>query len=458
MSARHADLAAFLAAAGPLASAEVEPRYVQGARYGAGEAAAVLRPSTAEEVAHLLALAERHGWRVRTQGAHTGLVRAATPQGELLLSTERLRGVFELDPLDRTLRVSSGFRLSEVNARLAEHGLQFAIDLSADPSIGGMLAHNTGGTRMCRYGDVRAHTLALEAVLADGRTLRLGRGLAKDNAQMALAQLFIGSSGALGVITEATLRVQPLPRQTAVALVAPASLDAVWPLYQRWTQRFGGLVSAFEGLSAPALQAAHRVRGGSAPFGTAWPAYSLLVELASELGPDTLDVRAILHAELEQALERGEVVDAALDDDAGLWALRHAVSEGLREEGAVIGFDVSLPRRAVWPLRAALHEWLAHHFPPARLCDFGHLGDGGQHMNLVWPREAPPLDAPAAQRLRDGVVALVVAHGGSFSAEHGLGPLLQGSYEAHTPEAVRALAGAVQRLFDPHDRFAGFRF
>ena len=211
-------LEAFLKAAGSLACTEVEPRYLSGSRYGSGAAAAVLRPSSSAEVATLLRLASEHGVQLVTQGAHTGLVKAATPQGQVLLSTERLKSTFELDPLDRTLRVSSGLKLWDVNARLAEHGLQFPIDLSADPSIGGMLAHNTGGTRMLKYGDVRANVLALEVVLPSGETLRLGRGLAKDNAQLALQHLFIGSSGAFGVITEATLKLHPLPKQAPPSL------------------------------------------------------------------------------------------------------------------------------------------------------------------------------------------------------------------------------------------------
>lgn len=449
-------LDAFLAAAGPLASTELEPRYLSGSRYGSGSAPALLRPAATAEVARLLQLAGEQGVALVTQGAHTGLVKAATPQGEVLLSTERLRAVFELDPLDRTLRVSSGFRLSEVNERLAAHGLQFPIDLSADPSIGGMLAHNTGGTRMCRYGDVRANTLGLEVVLAGGEVLRLGRGLAKDNAQLALQHLFIGSSGAFGVITEATLKLHPLPKSAAVALVAPASLDAVWPLYQRWSAAFGSLVSAFEGLSANALAAAIQVRGGASPFADGLPPYALLVELSSDA--EGVDLRALLHGELERAFEAGEVVDAALDRDAELWALRHAVSEGLREQGAVIGFDISLPRRALWAFREETTAWLATEFPAARLCDFGHLGDGGQHFNLVWPKAEPALDAEALQRLREGVYARVAAQGGSFSAEHGLGPLLQSTYDQRSDAAMLALSGRMQALFDPAQRLGQFRF
>lgn len=449
-------LEAFLLEAGPLASTEVEARYLSGSRYGAGQAPALCRPANADEVAQLLRLARQHGVRLLPQGAHTGLVKAATPQGEVLLATERLKGVFELDPLDRTLRVSSGFKLSEVNERLAPHGLQFPIDLSADPSIGGMLAHNTGGTRMCRYGDVRANTLALEVVLASGERLRLGRGLAKDNSQMALQQLFIGSSGALGVITEATLRLHPLPRASASALLAPASLDAVWPLYQRLTQAFGGLVSAFEGISSHALEAAIHVRGGASPFLEALPPYALLVELSADF--DGLDVRTLLHGALEAAFESGELVDAALDRDEALWGLRHAISEGLREQGSVIGFDISLPRRALWAFREEASAWLAREFPQAKVCDFGHLGDGGQHFNLVWPRQEPALPPGELARLREGIYARVAAQGGSFSAEHGLGPLLQSTYEAHTAAGVQQLSAEVARAIAPLGGLGSFHF
>lgn len=446
----------FLQAAGPLASREVEPRYLSGSRYGSGHAPAVARPSTPAEVAQLQRLAAEHGLALLAQGAHTGLVKAGTPQGELVVSTERLRGVFELDPLDRTLRVSSGFKLSEVNERLAPQGLHWPIDLSADPSIGGMLAHNTGGTRMGRYGDVRANTLALEVVLASGEVLRLGRGLQKDNSQLALQHLFIGSSGGLGLITEATLKLHPLPRQCASALLAPASLDAVWSLYRRLNGAFGSLVSAFEGLSANALEAAIQVRGGASPFSDELPPYALLVELRSDFAG--IDLRALLHAELEQAFESGELVDAALDRDEALWGLRHAVSEGLREQGQVIGFDVSLPRRCLWAFREEATQWLSREFPAAKVCDFGHLGDGGQHFNLVWPKTQAPLPAQDLRRLRDGIYQRVAEAGGSFSAEHGLGPLLQETYRAHTPAALRALSARLQDLLAPSAAERPFRF
>ncbi|MDT8999607.1 FAD-binding oxidoreductase [Paucibacter sp. APW11] len=429
--------------------AAIEPRYLEAARYGAGQAAALLRPASVAELAALLPLAARHGLRIVPQGAHTGLVRAGTPtdaQRDLLLATERLREVFELDLLDRTLRVSAGYRLSEINERLAPHGLMLPIDLSADPSVGGMLAHNTGGTRMLRFGDVRANTLGLTVVTAEGQVLRLGRGLQKDNAALPLQQLFIGSSGSLGVIAEATFKLARLPRQQAVALVAPNSLDAVLPLYQRLMDELGSLVSACEGISRAAFEAALSCGGErSRWFGGELPDYALLIELSSDLPADKLDLQALLQGWLEA--EFGErVADAVLGADAACWALRHHISEGLRARGKVVGFDVSLPRRHFMAFREAGRAWLAEHFAPAELADFGHLGDGGMHFNLVWPKDAPLLDEAA---LRAGVYALVQRFEGSFSAEHGIGPQLQQSYWDLSAPELLDWSGRVQRLFDP---------
>lgn len=457
---------AFLAAARAICGAEfvvdgaaIEPRYLEPARYAAGRAAALIRPATTAQVAGLVKLCAAHGLTLVPQGAHTGLVQAGTPTDasrHVVLSTERLREVFEFDALDRSVRVSAGFRLSEVNERLAAHGLWFPIDLSADPSIGGMLAHNTGGTRMLRYGDVRANTLALTGVLGEGQVLRLGRGLQKDNAALAMQHLLIGSSGALGVICEATLKLHPLPRQQATALIAPAGLEAVMPLYQRvMAGELSGLVSAFEGMSAAALQAALAVRGDPGRlFDGRLPPYALLVELSSELPVASLDLSALLQQWLEAEFESGAVVDAVLDADESVWALRHGISEGLREQGKVIGFDLSLPRRHFMRFRELAAAWLAREFPQALVADFGHLGDGGLHFNLVWPKGLTPLDSGHMARLRSGIYALCAELGGSFSAEHGIGPLLQQDYRALTDPALLQLSGHVEALFNPQQLLA----
>lgn len=200
-------------------------RYEKGWRYGLGTALVVVRPRSTGEVAHVLAFASERGLRLVAQGANTGLVGASTPDGSggmLVLSLDRLTQPLEIDAVDRTVAAGGGVLLSQLDAALEPHGLMFPIDLGADPTVGGMVVTNTGGTRLLRYGDVRQNLLGLEVALADGTVLDLMTALRKNNTGLDAKQLFVGTSGVLGVVTRALLRVVPRPAQRATALVGAA--------------------------------------------------------------------------------------------------------------------------------------------------------------------------------------------------------------------------------------------
>ncbi|MCZ8255785.1 MAG: FAD-binding oxidoreductase [Polaromonas sp.] len=458
-----AQAAALLGARHVSTGDSIEPRYLQPARYAAGQALAVVKPSATAEVSELARLARDCGVELITQGAHTGLVLGATPADaarHVVLSTERLRERFELDPLDQVLRVSAGFRLSEVNARLQDAGLMFAVDLSADPSIGGMVAANTGGTRMLRYGDVRANTLGLTAVLSEpaGEVLQLEPAWMKNNAGLDFKQLFIGSNGALGVVTEAVIRLHSLPAQRVAALIAPASLAAVWPLYQAAGQQLGETISAFEGISRRALELAAGHLSTPLPFGSNAPDYAVLLELSSPLNAGMLDLAQALENFLAQQMDSGLVSDAVVGRDEALWALRHGIGEGLRAHGRVMGLDLSFARAQYWPFVAAARTWLTQNLPQLEIADFGHLGDGGVHFNLVWPN-AVAFDASAFDAARTAMYRLAVeGHGGCFSAEHGVGPHVQTLYDRYTPAPQARLAQRLVQAVAPHGGFSRARY
>ena len=442
----------------------IEPRYLQPARYGAGQALAVVKPATTEEVAGLARLARDCGVQLIAQGAHTGLVLGATPQDaarHVVLSTERLRSRFELDPLDRVLHVSAGFRLSEINERLQTAGLSFPVDLSADPSIGGMVAANTGGTRMLRYGDVRANTLGLTVVLGEpaGEILHLEPAWMKNNAGLDFKQLFIGSNGALGVVTETVIRLHALPAQRVAALVAPASRDAVWPLYAAAGALLGDSVSAFEGISRRALElAVAHGAAGPMPFASGAPEYAVLLELSSPLTSRDLDLAQVLENFLETQMEANLVADAVLGRDEALWQIRHHIGEGLRAHGRALGLDLSFARSQYWPFVASARAWLSAHLPQVEIADFGHLGDGGVHFNLVWPHRCE-FHAPAFEEARAAMYRLAVEeHGGCFSAEHGVGPHVQAIYDRYTPPSQAAMAGRLVAALAPQGGFSRARY
>ena len=433
-------------------------RYQKGWRYGSGAALAVVRPRSTAEVARVLAFASQQGLRLLAQGANTGLVGASTPDASghmLVLSTERLAQPLEIDPVDRTVVAGGGVLMSQLDAALEPHGLMFPIDLGADPTIGGMIVTNTGGTRLLRYGDVRQNLLGVEVVLADGSVLDLMTALRKNNTGLDAKQLFVGTTGVFGVVTRALLRVVPRPAQRAAALVGVADGATVLALLSHLERSVGEVLTAFEVVSADALGPVFRYQPRlRSPFGAALPPFTVLVELSTTLPAERLALDELLESALGELLEgeHGErVSDVFPGKPAELWEIRHHVSESHRHEGEVLGFDVSVPRSSMPALLHGARELLAAEYPFVRVCDFGHWGDGGVHLNLVWKKEdAPRPTAELKQELQPRIYELAVGRlRGSYSAEHGVGPHNQLFYDRYTPELVKALCRTLKAQLDP---------
>jgi FAD/FMN-containing dehydrogenase len=454
------ELQSLLGADAVLTAAEDLVRYEEGWRYGKGKALLAVRPSTTDQVAAALRTCSAANIRVVPQGANTGLVGASTPDGGgqmVVLSLERLNRRLEIDPINRTARVDGGLLLSALNAALAPHGLMFPIDLGADPSIGGMIATNTGGTRLLKYGDVKHNLLGVEVVLSDGTVLDALNQLRKNNTGLDVKQLFVGTSGVFGVITGAVLQVVPVPGQQTTAVVGCASGEAALLLLRALEQDLADVFTAFEVISAEALAPVFvHHEGVRNPFGNSEPpAYTALVELSSTLPQEALDLSGLLEERLGAFLESeaGEgITDVFMGRPEDLWAIRHHVSESLRQEGRVLAFDVSVPRSRMAAFTGAARALLQAEYPFVRCCDFGHWGDGGTHLNLVWSetgalRPAIELVPELQARIYDLAVR---DFAGSFSAEHGVGPHNQRFYEAYTPAAIRALTGAIKAHLDPH--------
>jgi FAD/FMN-containing dehydrogenase len=190
------------------------------------------------------------------------------------------------------------------------------------------------------------------------------------------------------------------------------------------------------------------------PFGPTLPPFTALVELSTTLPPERLELDLLLESTLGELCESdaGEgVTDAFPGKPAELWEIRHHVSESHRHEGEVLGLDVSVPRSSLPALLDAARELLAAEYPFVRVCDFGHWGDGGVHLNLVWSaadagRPAPELKQELQPRLYE---LAVTRFRGSYSAEHGIGPHNQLFYDRYTPELVQGICRALKARLDP---------
>jgi FAD/FMN-containing dehydrogenase len=458
-----AALVAALGERGVLTEANDRVRYEQGWRYGNGTARCIARPASTDEVAATLRLCAEHGARVVPQGANTGLVAASTPDQSgsmVVMSLERLNRTIELDRHGRTVLCDGGVLLSALNEKLAEHGLWFPVDLGADPQVGGMVATNTGGTRLLKYGDVRRNLLGVEVVLGDGRVVTQLNRLRKNNTGLDSKQLFVGTTGVFGVVTRAVLSVEPKPTQTATALVGCRDGDAVLALLRAVEQDLGDVLSAFEVMGAKAMDAVFRHQPNlRRPFDEL-PAYAALVELSTTLPAGAIHLEEVLEERLAAHLEAAEeqIVDVLVGADDEFWQIRHHISESLRSDGKMVAFDVSVPRSELPAFTDRVHALLAESYPFVRLCDYGHWGDGGSHLNLLW-HEGEVADGEALKaELQDAIYELAVRDfGGSYSAEHGVGPHNQRFYDRYTDELVQQLCATIGAFCDPDDRLGTVR-
>lgn len=440
--------------------------YEQGARYDAGKALFVARPRNTREVSEVVAHCVRSGIRMVAQSGNTGLVGGSTPDmsgAQAVISLERLNDGFELSVPDRTVRVGAGMRLSALNQKLESDRLFFPIDLGADPMIGGMVSTNTGGARFLRYGDVRANVLGLEIVLADekGTVLDLLHNPRKNNTGLDLKQVFIGTGGRFGIVTRAELLVHYLPKQRATALLIPRDDMAATELLLEFERRAGPCLAAFEGMSANAIELAVRhVPNLRNPFaGRPTPDLSILVEIARDWphrdGEDTIDEMLLSVLEEIWELENTPLADALVVGPEEAWAVRHALSHGLADSGRVNGFDLGFSREAAMRFRARATAATLERFPQLLVCDFGHIGDGGTHFNIVEPKQSKPLSEDERHELKELVYDIAVREfGGSFSAEHGIGRSNQLWYEKYVPEGTRAISERIRQalgspLLDP---------
>ena len=423
-----------------------------------GAARLVARPASTAEVAALVGLCAEAGVPIVPQGGNTGLCGGATPDetgAAVVLSLARMNRMRALDAANNTLTVEAGMTLAGVQAAASAADRLFPLSLAAEGSatIGGNLSTNAGGVAVLRYGNARDLVLGLEVVLADGRVWDGLRGLRKDNTGYDLKHLFIGAEGTLGIITAAVLKLFPRPREQATALVALAGPEAAVALLDLATAASGDGVTAFELIPRLAIDlvCAH-VPGTADPLAAPSPWYVLLELSGGGDGAERLagDAARLL----EQALHKGLISDAVLAASGGqrqqLWRLRESISEAQSLEGASVKHDVAVPVSAIPSFMAAGAAVVERLAPGARLCAFGHVGDGNLHFNISQPVGADGAaflsgSSPLTRAIHD----LVTVHGGSISAEHGLGQLKAGEVDLYKQPLERELQARIKAALDP---------
>jgi len=409
-------------------------------------------PESTNEVSKLLNLCQEHGIAVVPSGGRTGLAGGAVAaQGECVLSLSKMRKIGGLDPLALTLEVEAGVVTEAVHDHLKPHGLTWPIDFASKGSstVGGNIATNAGGVKVIRYGLTRNWILGLTVVLMSGEILRLNGSLEKNNTGVDLRQLFIGTEGILGVVTEAILKLAPIQKESDVFFFALSNLERVFHLFQE-ARKSGFQINAFECLSDACLKVVLENRGLSAPFQANHDQYVLLeVER-----PDREDGQAALETWLTSLFESGSVEDAVLaqspKEAQNLWAMREGISESLSNLGLLHKHDISLP---IHRLKAFIEAWtrdLTENYPGLRPFIFGHIGDGNLHVNLLKPADMDQATFKEnCAKADEKMFGWIQSFEGSVSAEHGIGLLKKHLLRYTRSESEIEFMRGIKRVFDP---------
>lgn len=404
-----------------------------------GRAAALVRPDSAEQVGAVLEACRDAGAHVTIQGGRTSLVAGTVPEhDDVLLSTERLTDLGDVDPTDRRVTVGAGVPLALLQEAAKHAGLLFGVDLGSRESatLGGMAATNAGGLHTVRYGTMAEQVTGLQVVLPDGSLLRRHSRVRSDNTGYDLPALFVGAEGTLGVITALDLRLHTPPAHRVTALCGFDDLAAVVDA----ARSFSGLdgLSALELIDSGATVLTGEHLGVTAPVDGTW---LLLVELA---GAD--DQTTHLAAALSRATLSGE--PAVATDTAArqrLWRIRESIAEIVGMFGPPVKFDVSLPLSQIVRYTTESAALLSRHAPAAIPVLFGHVGEGNLHLNVL----RCPLTGDAEHALYTEMMDLIAACGGNVSSEHGVGSRKR-EYLTMSRDAVDIAAmRTIKAAFDP---------
>jgi len=407
---------------------------------------AVVLPRSTKSVSALLRFANRHNLPVTPRGAGHGYVGGAVPvRGGIVLSLARLNRIKEINAADFVAVVEPGVNTEKLQQEVEKQGLFYPPDPAsrADNVIGGNIITNAGGPRCLKYGVTRDYVLGLEVVLADGTVLRLGGRTHKNKTGFELHRLFVGSEGLLGVVTEATLKLLPLPPYRACLAIGFGSMRAaVRSLHAILAAGF--LPAALELADSFTLAAAFKRTGSERLRGCR---AHLIVELDGQersVRGEISDLQKLVAPQKPLFVEVG----LGKDECEAVWQIRREFSYALRDTGLTkLNEDIVVPRGRLEDLFTFTARLQRKH--GLRVACFGHAGDGNIHTNVMVDFNQPGAKHRSQQAL-DELFAQVLAWKGAITGEHGIGLAKQRWWPLAVSREVRTLHRTIKHALDPH--------
>ena len=409
----------------------------------------VVKPHTAEEISQVLKWCNQYNVPLTPRGAGTGLSGAALPiYGGLLLSMERFNSILEIDEQNLQARVQSGVITEVFMNAVEDKGLYYPVDPSSKGScfLGGNVAHGSGGPRVVKYGTIREYILNLKVVLPTGEIIWTGANTLKFASGYNLTQLFIGSEGTLGIVTEIVVKLIPKPAQNVLLLASFTSneqaCEAVSAIF-----RAGITPSAVEFMERKGVEWV--MKNDGVVFDLKDQVAALLL---IELDGPSLDTLYETGEQLNAVLEQYHCVEVLFADTTSqkeeLWRMRRTMAVSVKANSVYKEEDTVVPRAALPQLIAGIKR-IGFAYGFESIC-YGHAGDGNLHVNII---KGNMSDEDWQHKLKKGIAEifeLTVSLGGTLSGEHGIG-LVQKEYMHLKFSKVHLnLMRHIKQVFDPH--------
>lgn len=406
---------------------------------------AVVFPESTAEMVEILKLANEFIFPVTARGGGVGYTGGAVPvDGGIVIGTDRMKQIIEISVDDLYITCQPGLTTYAVQQAVAEHGLMFAPDPASykDSFIGGNIAENAGGMRTPKYGVTKHHVLGLEVVTATGEVIRTGGKTVKNVVGFDLTGLMCGSEGMLGIITEATLKLLPMPEATSTIRASFLSMEAACRVLTKFTPH-GILPMAMEVIDKFCVAAVEE----NFAFGLSREAEAILL-VAVDGSREEVERQAVMIAEIIAENGGFDILRShSPEDENKLWDVRRAISPSLMKYGTLkINEDVVVPRSKVPELITRIEEIGKKH--DTFVANFGHAGDGNIHVNFVVDREDPEAISRARLCVAE-TFQLSVELGGTISGEHGIGYVKAQYMDYAINRPTLEIMKAIKKVFDP---------
>ncbi|MBL7663373.1 FAD-binding oxidoreductase [bacterium] len=413
--------------------------------------AAILRPGSEEEVQKIVLECRNQKIPLVPSGGRTGHSGGATAQnGEVVISLSRLNKIYKIDPIDLLAHVQAGVVTQDLQQAALAQGLFYPVQFASQGSalIGGNLATNAGGLRVIRYGSTRDWVLGMRVVTGAGEVMELNGPLYKNQTGYDLRNLFVGSEGTLGIITEAWMKLTTKPGEMLTLLAGCATTSQVLTALGR-VRSAGFALQLFEYFDEQCLQLVLKHAKLKAPFAKFFPRYMLIqVEIPNPAEAER--VESVLASLIEDGVLDDAVVAQNKTQAEELVAYRERISESIRKEGYPHKNDIATPVAAFGDFITELEVLLRGPLSWVKCLMFGHLGDGNTHLNFLKP-ETMSVDEfkKKGHEIDQYTFGLVQKYKGSISAEHGIGLLKQPYLDQFKTKTELTYLRSIKKLFDP---------